>query len=160
MRWFTGLLVFFVPVAALAQDASLAVICKALPNYKTPAGVEYVQGVEGVVPADLNPLKAPMLDVVKIPIDVMLAERFQSVKIPSDLELQPNVAMISIYRDGRVEYNGQDVSGQAYSLCGKSVGIVEKSRNGQAGDDALKSQPEVIELKESVEGEVLEGQYP
>ncbi|MCB1720574.1 MAG: hypothetical protein KDI11_02350, partial [Alphaproteobacteria bacterium] len=145
---------------AQAQDASLAVMCKALPDYRAPKGVEYVPGAEAVVPADLNPLKAPGLDVVKIPIDVILSERFQAVKIPSDLELKPTVGMISVYRDGRVEYDGQDVSGQAYSLCGKSVGIVEPSEHGQKGNDGLKSQPEVTDVKESIEGEVLEGQYP
>ncbi|MCB9983077.1 MAG: hypothetical protein H6861_05310 [Rhodospirillales bacterium] len=145
---------------ANAQDASLEVLCKALPNYKMPEGVEYVPGADAVVPADINPLKAPGLDVVKISIDMMLAQRFQAVKIPSDLELKSSVGILSVHRDGRVEYDGQDVSGQAYSLCGKSVGIAERAERRQAGDDGLKSQPEVMEVKEGIEGEVLEGQYP
>ena len=164
---FILLLALIWPVSAFAQDTSLEMLCKTLPEYKQADGVEHVPGAEDVVPADINPLKAATPDVINIPIDVMLAQRFTAVKIPNDLELQPTVGMVSVHMDGRVDYNGQDISGQAYSLCGKSVVITEEIEvpnieqgNGQQGEDILSSQPKVIEIKDGIEGEVLEGQNP
>lgn len=167
MKVLLFLAVLMMPAAAFAQDVSLEVLCKALPDYSQAAGVEYVAGAEDVVPADLNPLKVAAPDVVNIPIDLMLAERFQSVRIPNDLELKPTVALVSIHKNGRVKYDGQDISGQVYSLCGKSVVLKDEvseeiapPSDGQQGADVLQSQPELIEIKEGIEGEVLEGQYP
>jgi len=155
------------PISAFAQDVSLETLCKTLPEYSQAEGVEHVPGAEDVVPADLNPLNVAVPDVINIPIDVILAERFTAVRIPNDLELQPTVSMVSVHKNGRVEYNGQDISGQAYSLCGKSTVISEETEpldDGQldrhGGEDILSSQPEVIEIKDGIEGEVLEGPSP
>lgn len=165
MKWlFVILMIIGGP--ASAQEVPLEVLCKNLPDFVSEDGVNHVPGAEGAVPADINPLNAAVANVINIPIDVMLAERFTSVRIPNDLELQPTVSMVSVHQDGRVEYNGQDVSGQAYSLCGKSTVIpVEEPEsasqaNGQQGDDVLKSPAEIVEIKEGIEGEILEGQYP
>lgn len=198
-------LVLMMPLQAMAQDgASLDVMCKTITNYQVADGVNYVPGADDVVPADLNPLNAAVPDVINIPIDVYLAERFQNVKIPDDLELLPTVSTIAVHKNGRVDYNGQDVSARAYSLCGKAVvateegglkgaendqaavstseqsskedvddglrlkeGLLEQSVvNGQRGGDVLQSgaveqnTPKTVEIKDGIEAEVLEGQYP
>ncbi len=167
MRWLLAFFVIFHSTSVFAQVVSIEGLCDNLPVYKQQEGVEHVPGAEDVVPADLNPLKAATPDVINIPIDVILAERFAAVNIPSDLELHPTVATVSVHKDGRVEYNGQDISDQAYRFCEEDSAVFEgvgqlntEQGNGQQGQDILSSEPEVIEIKDGIEGEVLKGQSP
>ncbi|MEZ5813586.1 MAG: hypothetical protein R3E13_02495 [Alphaproteobacteria bacterium] len=165
MRFFLffALMMWCWPVSA--QVVSITGLCQTLPEYRQGEGVEHVSGAEaGVVPADVNGgLVKEVPDVINIPVDVILAERFASVKIPQDLELKPGVATVSVRKDGRVEYNGQDISAQAYSLCGKSVVVPVVPAplgDGQKGEDLLSSGPDDVEVKDGAEGEPLEGRYP
>ena len=161
MRFLATVLLFLYSAPVLAEeDASLEVLCRSLPEYQQGEGVEYKPGVEGVVPADLNPLNAAVPDVINIPITVKLAERFPALNIPADLELQPDAGLLSIHQGGRVEYNGQDISGQAYSACGKDEAV-----HGHVDEDTVNSEAEaesqpVIVIKEGADGmEAIEGQY-
>jgi len=149
----------FSPVSA--QEANRETLCRLLPEYKPVAvkpaeGVDYVAGVDvhgnPVISADLNaPLPAIMQPVV-LPVDVDLAQRFH-LTLPAGVELKPSVAMMRIHADGRAEYNGQDISDQAYALCGRGEGSEKEQKtapieSGQPQADAVPS------------GEVIQGQYP
>lgn len=127
-------------------------ICRALMVRHTPnTDVEHVGDAE--VPADLNAVSKPILSPILIPITLDLAERY-ALNIPDDIQLEPDIAMIEIYVDGRVLYNGQDISSRAQDICGESKGT-----DGQAGEDVLKSAPNYIEVREGIQGEILEGEY-
>ena len=173
---FVRLFVFFIAVflsfGAHAQE--LEVFCNSLPEYQKGADVEFVPGRDDVVPADIKPLNAAVPEVIDIPINVQLLERFPDLDIPTDLELEPTVSVISVHQNGRVSYNGQDVSKQIYTACGENAEIPEVAddgvNRGQDGDDTLNS--DTVMVKEGIEAEILgpkavdtasdilEGQHP
>ncbi len=106
---------------ALAQGTvSIETFCRLLPEYKQPAGVEYQPSVGPngpVAPADLNGLSpVQSFETIEIPVEVDLVQRF-GIPVQSGVELKPYVALMSIHKDGRVDYNGQDISKQAQELC-------------------------------------------
>ena len=159
---------------AFAQNVSIETLCRALADHTPDAGVEYVPGAEDVVPADLGrTLQALPRSVIKIPITLELVERFPALNIPSELELEPNVGNVSIHLDGRVEYNGQDITARAHSVCNPKrkpallnavkvtepvvtdIAPVRGQANGQMGADVLK-----LPSNNDAQDEVLGGQYP
>ncbi len=165
--------------SAFAQEVVVQDFCGFLPQYQMPAGVEYIPESEAVVAADIHPLGRGVPEVINIPITVKLAERFPDLGIPTDLELQPNVGMLSIQQDGHVFYNGQDVTTQVMTTCtgmttktgGAEAPVVVETAldapsniaaqtDGQAPADPVKSEPKLIEIREGIQGEVLDGQYP
>jgi hypothetical protein len=111
-----------ISVPALAQDiVSVETFCRILPEYQQPAEVEYQSGVDvngkTIAPADLNGLSAVRnFNTIEIPVEVDLVSRFGLTPKPG-VELQPYVALMSIHKDGRVDYNGQDITKQAHQLC-------------------------------------------
>lgn len=129
-RLMYSVLVLGVSVApAVAQEASFDVLCRTLPDAQVIEGVEYQPGVDvngkSVVPADLNALDASVPDVINIPITVDLIQKFSLMNM-NGIELKPDVGNIGIHKNGRVTYNGQDISKQAYTVCAKNVEIREK----------------------------------
>ena len=117
-----------------AQEPSFEVLCRTIPEYKkSVSGVEYQAGVDvngkSVVPADLNALDASIPDIINIPINLDMAQRFART-MPTGVELKPDVGMIGVHKDGRVTYNGQDISKQAYSVCAKDTVIIQPTSDG------------------------------
>ncbi len=113
-----------------AGGASFKVLCQNLPDYQgdADAGVEYQPGVDvhgnAVAPADLNaPLDAGAGRVVQIPVTVDLVQRFNLYPF-FGIEMKPDVGVVSVHSDGRVEYNGQNLTRQAYTLCGRDTKII------------------------------------
>ena len=107
--------------------------CRLVAAHVQQDGVEHVGDSE--VPADLNPLNGG-LGTVQIPITIDLAARF-GIDVPLGAELQPDVAVISVRPNGKVLYNGQDLSGNVATVCGQM-----NVTDGQATADALGSTPE------------------
>ena len=159
MKYLIILTLLFFPLHASAQVLSVKGLCESLPDYQKPEGVEFVPGADDVVPADLNAIQNPVDDPVSIPIEVDLGARF-NLDLPSDIELDPDVARIQVHSDGRVEYNGQDISRQLYAECGLEAPEKGEAADGQPPKDAVISQPEVKQPEKTIESEVLEGQYP
>ncbi len=168
---FAAILFFAMP--AFAQEVVVNDLCGFSPEYQMPVGVEYKAETDAAIAADINPLNAGVPGVINIPITVKLAERFPDLGIPSDLELEPDVGMLSIHQDGRIFYNGQDVSAQVLDNCdtpaGEETGEETTTEvqadppaqvDGQEADVPVKSEPKLIQLREGIEGEVLDGQYP
>ena len=98
--------------------------CQLLPNYKEAPGVEYQPGVDAhgqfVAPADITGQPALRnFDSVEIPVEANLVRQF-GVDVPPGTQLKPDVALISIHKNGQVDYNGQDISKQAHELCDKN----------------------------------------
>jgi len=110
------------------------------PTYQ--AGID-AQG-NAVAPADINPIADAAPDYVEVPMTIDLAKRMGVA--PVGAEMQMPVANLKLYKDGKVEYNGQDISSNAASLCGvakksevapKSIPMIEPA----AGQDQMISAP-------------------
>ena len=138
----------FASFPALAQDKSVNALCRLLPDYTPPPGVEYQPGIgahgKTVMPATLNPLEAAMPDIINIPITANLAKRF-NLDLPQGIRLRPDVGMLSIHRNGQVEYNGQDLSAGARAIC------VKQSKEDKAVDGQTSANP-VPSVENRIEG--------
>lgn len=82
------------------------------PTYQ--AGMD-VNG-KPVVPADVAPSANAEPDYVEVPMTVDLAKRMNLSVAGAEMKMP--VANLRLYKDGRVEYNGQDISSNASSMCG------------------------------------------
>ena len=151
------ILVFFSNATPAQTFSSTPNLCDQISSHTPNTDVNFKPNSDDVVPADLNPLRAAAPDKIDIPITVELAERFPALNIDPDFLLRPEVANLSIYQDGRVEYNNQDITTQIHAECGKS-----QSADGQTLTPSLPSKS--IEGKQGIEAEalpdIIEGQYP
>ncbi len=119
---FIFLILIIFPYTSYAQGPET--FCHLLPDHEPDQGAAYKPGVDvhgnPVAPADLNapPLIVP--DVVRIPLNVDLAQGL-SQPLPDGTELNTHMGMLEIYRNGSVVFNGQDLTRQANILCGRAV---------------------------------------
>ncbi len=128
MRLLFLAVILIVTSAAPAAAQNRAVLCRLLPVKHDAVGADYVPGVDvngkPVVPADVNTPVKPFVDVVRFPVTVDLAQQLNQ-QLPPGTELDAPVAMIEIHKDGRVLYNGQELSEEVYDLCAKEL-VVSK----------------------------------
>lgn len=115
--------------------------CRLLPEHKASADVAYQPGVDmdgkAVVPADLN--AAPMdmgKQSVIVPLNIDLARRLQGNGVQG-LNLESTLGFLEIQPNGRVLYNGQDLTSQIYVLCDKKPQETAPSGDGQKAPDSL-----------------------
>jgi hypothetical protein len=84
------------------------------------ASPTYQAGVDGdgnaVAPADVTAVPTAMPDYIEVPVTIDLARKLGTA--PTGTEINAPVANLKLYKDGRVEYNGQDISSNAASMCG------------------------------------------
>lgn len=108
--------------AVHAQGVKQDMFCRLLPAYRQAPGVEFQPGidVEGkpVAPADLSASEMTEFETMEIPVEIDLIQKF-GLNVPPGTELKPYAALISIHKNGKVDYNGQDISPQAEKLCGE-----------------------------------------
>lgn len=98
---------------AMAQDA-----CKTI----TDMSPDYREGVDvngnSVLPADINGGDMLVVDPIIVPIEVDLIERFNlNIVNASGVGLEPSVAALAVYPDGKVVYNGRDITDEFYQKC-------------------------------------------
>lgn len=105
-------------VPAYAQN-DLA-LCRLRAQHVAAADVTYKPGVDvhgnPVVPADLNAVPNMVPDIIKIPMNIDLAQRLG--KVPAGMDMKSEMGMAEIHRDGRVTFNGQDLTQQTAVVCG------------------------------------------
>ena len=123
----------FLATPALAEQITITAVCSALPG-NNPEGVEdaeYKPGVDAsgnpVTPADLNPPVKAISYPIQVPIEIDVLELLEmdvpdSVKQATDMDAR--VAYATLYEDGRVEYNGQDISQQVTYKCEDTLPVV------------------------------------
>lgn len=58
-------------------------------------------------------------DKLTIPISIDVLE-YMNIDVPQGLQGESNIANIDVYMDGRVVYNGQDVTGKMHAMCDDS----------------------------------------
>lgn len=118
-----ALALFSVP--AMAEDVSVRTFCQMVPYHVADASVDYVPGrdVRGrpVVPADINKVVKDDFDAVDIPVEYNVLGSL-GVALPPGSQARPLAAMVRIYKDGRVQYNGNDLTPQAQVLCANRSG--------------------------------------
>ncbi len=161
------LLLFSTPSAA--QMVELNVPCPVSATYAS-GGAEYRSGVdaygEAVASADINaPVKA-LTYPIKIPVELDLL-RFLDLDIPASAKNALNIDEVNIvhfelFEDGRIEYNGQDLSDQVSQSCDEEdndhLGQEEEGHenSGHEKPVSLGSEPP----DDGLDGEPLDGQYP
>jgi hypothetical protein len=111
-------------VPALAQDKNT--VCRLLtPGGKStavaPPSANYVPGVDvggkPVVPADVNAAPASIIapDKIRIPVTISV---LQGLQLPPGTKLDAEAGMVEVFMNGKVMYNGQDITPQTYAACG------------------------------------------
>lgn len=117
------------------------------PTYQ--AGID-ARG-QPVPPADVTTLtNSDQPDYVEVPMTIDLAQRMglNAALNAEAAEMKLPVANLKLYQNGKVEYNGQDISSHAASLCGSdktSQKVIETPGEIEpaAGQDQMISAPSV-----------------
>ncbi len=175
MRLLVLVALFFLPISSMAADAvPLEVVCQVRANYipDEKRGAEYQPGVDVngnlVAPADLNQSVNVDVKAIDIPIQFEILDEFD-VDVPEGVDLDFDAANIRIYQDGRVEFNGQDLTQEFVTLCSRSESTATvapsaeekrrievesleapKAAAGQGAADVLNSAPDT-----EIQGEYL-----
>lgn len=154
-------LVLLLPVSVSAQEIVLNTNCATLANLDGDGDAEYEAGVDvngnPVAAADIDePLQALEYPLA-VPIEIDFLRSF-NVGTQDGLEINPEIGYLLLQEDGRVEYNGQDISKHVTVKCAEEGSLIE-----QAFEDIVESNPEpaagtehnvneqVQELEEQVE---------
>ncbi|MBI4031438.1 MAG: hypothetical protein HY370_07145 [Proteobacteria bacterium] len=126
---------FFFCTPAYAQgDAALCQFWKHI-NAAPPAAYQPGVDVRGnpVAPADINASSSSFLPSrITFPVNVDLAQAL-NLPLPAGTQFDANMGMIEVYTDGRVLYNGQDMSAQTQAFCA-----------GDPVPQAAKKEPETL----------------
>lgn len=131
-----------------AEKEVIAQICdQARPKKNADIGAEYVAGV------DVDGRKVAKADVdggmdifpVIIPVEVDLARKFGMV-FDDGINFSPRVAQFEVFADGRILFNGKDVTPRAKEQC-KALAKGEKP-HGQEPAHGIGS------------GDIISGEYP
>ena len=109
-------LFLFLMMSNTSQACADVPLCQTLATHKADADVAHRPGAENVVPADLNPPLAAVPEVIRVPITIDLAQQLTQ-NLPPGAALEAQAGMVEIHADGRVFYNGQDLTARAQTLC-------------------------------------------
>jgi hypothetical protein len=117
-------IVFFAAVPAIAQTVSVTTLCSQLVAHTPGEDVEFKPGVDAqgnpITPADINAPIEAIAYPIQIPIEIDIV-KLLDLELPpgieSSTEMNAAVAFLSVEKDGRVFYNGQDVSDRVTYTC-------------------------------------------
>lgn len=97
------------------------IVCERHYIHKPDANVAYQPGVDAqgkeVVPADVAPSPVTVPDFMEVPLTVELGQAMK-IDLPEGFETKSTIGNLKLFRDGRVEYNGQDITAKASEFCG------------------------------------------
>lgn len=115
-----ALLIFALFTAAPAQAQETSALCQFWTAHKASSAA-YQPGVDvhgnPVVPADINAASpALMPSRVTFPLTIDMAQAF-NIPVPPGTKMEAGFGMIEAFTDGRVLFNGQDLSAQAQVVC-------------------------------------------
>ena len=151
MKKFLFLMLMSLATPAWADD-TLPPECRMLPEHKAQAGVAYQPGVDvngkAVVPADINAAPIAVPEKIVMPLTIQMAQLLQNNNVQG-LNLESTLGFIEIEQNGRVIYDGQDITSQVYVLCDKKHENASPATDGQTPLDAVEYAPENV--KESHE---------
>lgn len=139
-------------------------VCQVAAAHISQSDVAYQAGIDAygnaVVPADLNATAFQVPNVIKVPLNIDLAQRLTT--LVNGLQLEAPLGMLEIYQDGKITYNGQDWTAPVMTLCGQSHKQIEEEivvnspvqaleDDGQNIEDVIKSPSEEDMVTEAVE---------
>lgn len=64
-------------------------------------------------------------DIIYIPVTINMAERY-GLDVPAGIELESTLGMMEIYNDGKILYDGKDISGNIEDKCDAFDTVLEK----------------------------------
>ena len=164
--------------AAYAQTVTgnrLITLCQQRAiNHVPDEGAEYQPGVDvdgnALAPADIGTTLDTGLYPLRIPLEMDILERF-NLDLPEGIIADANVADIMVYEDGRMTYNGQDISSQLEALCVENE-IIVSPETQQARPEIETTAPppkpttttsdgqvEIEPLAPPREDEIIKGEY-
>lgn len=113
--------VLTVMAVANPAQANPSVLCSVRANYDAASGdAAYQPGVDArgkaVAPADLAAPAVIVPSALRIPLTVDLSQRLNEV-LPDGRKLEAQVGVIEVKQDGKVFFNGQDLTGPATAMC-------------------------------------------
>ncbi len=184
MRFYVwALLLCLIAQPSMAEEMLVSSFCQQIRDYQS-GDADYQAGVDvngnAVAPADLNSIDMPIVDPVALPVEIYLQDYFD-LDFPDvpGLELKPTIADLEIFQDGRVLYNGQDISQPLLEQCENQQVVREAvpvtpqaqqeiSATSEATQTLKNSEQvdkkaidvEVLKPQEEPQSEVIEGQYP
>ncbi len=121
--------------------ASEKILCQNLSAHQPAAGVAYQPGVDvngkAVAPADAaGGAQIAVPDYISLPLSVDLAQRL-NYQLPAGTEMNAVLGTLSVYKDGRVTFNGQDMRPQAVAMCsGQPVPAVQPDAPAKPQDES------------------------
>ena len=158
--------------AQTVTESRLTTLCQQRATDHTPnVSAEYQPGIDvdgdAVVPADIGTTLDKSIYPLRIPLEMDILERF-NVDLPEDFITEANIADIMVYEDGRVTYNGQDISAQLDELCVENKVIVTPSKTAPKTQTIQTPKPttttsdgqvEIEPLDPPQESEIIKGEY-
>ena len=114
---------------ATNANAYDSIVCGTRAGFVGDGSANYKPGVDAhgksVAPADLSPQMPGMGEVIRVPMSINLEQRLSKM-LPAGTELKADAGLVEIYRDGRVMYNGMDITTQTNTLC-REKPVVEQA---------------------------------
>lgn len=127
--------------AAFAQEGKPEE-CRLLPPHRPDAGAAYRPGVDvhgkPVVPADLNAPPVMGSGRVIVPLSVDLKKRLENIDMKG-IEMDSQLGILEIYPDGRVTYDGADLTPQIHAVCAQTPPVPLAAEAGQDAVNDIKS---------------------
>lgn len=126
MKFFLVALLLTVSVFPAFAQNDLA-LCKLRAQQVATNGVAYQPGIDvygkPVVPADVGSAASMVPDLVRIPLNIDLAQRLGVV--PTGAKMDAEMGYVEIHKDGRVTFNGQDMTNAAAIACSDEAAPLE-----------------------------------
>lgn len=124
MRIFLALMLLLLAPAAQAN----ALLCEAMAAHVPESDVAHIPDDD----VTMNSFEVPNTDPVRVPVDIDMAAITGGYDAYG-AELKPNFGVIEVYKDGRVIYNGKDISSLASDYCDDGIiqGSSEDESTGQ-----------------------------
>jgi hypothetical protein len=109
------------PFSAQAQtDGERSFLCHRAVAYQPAVGVAFQPGVDvngkPVAPADANPDVIILPPTVQVPITIDLAQWLQ-LDLPQGTRMESVMGFAEVDKDGKVMWNGQDISQNVTAAC-------------------------------------------
>jgi len=144
MKAVIALMILILPFPAFAVNEPTRLPECPIPARQADKGADYVPGVDvkgkAVVPADVGSSAASGIpEPLVVPVTIDIAQR---VGIPTQgANMDATLGFLEIFADGRVLYNGQDISGKVNAICTGNQPESAPSSDGQAPSDVIEYAP-------------------
>lgn len=135
------------PNKVYRDNKQLQVLCQETAAHIPWDDVEYQGGIDQkgnfIVAADTGVTFSSFEYPIDIPLELDLLEKFH-MNVPIGIITDAKIAGIKIHQDGRVQYNGQDITQNVGLFCKEKMidpALVEKARH--EAEAAAHGKPEI-----------------